>query len=74
VKKLIAVLALLVATVASAQTKTASRTVFGIELGTGLSIPECALNPELKALGEIAYDVRLDGPDAVCFERELPPP
>jgi hypothetical protein len=64
----------LVATVALAQTKRASMTVFGVELGKALSLPECAINPRMKALGEVVYEVTMDGPEALCFERDSQPP
>jgi hypothetical protein len=42
---------------------------FGLELGKSVSIPECAINPRMKALGSIVYEVTMDGPEIVCFQR-----
>src|ERR1700733_8237106 len=65
----LAALITVVASVAWGQTKAPSMTVFGAELGKSVSIPECAINPRMKALGSIVYEVTMDGPEIVCFQR-----
>jgi hypothetical protein len=73
-KKALIVLSFFLASTAFAQT---DRTVFGIQLGDTLSIPECAVDENMRKLGSVTYDasdLSIEGPKTTCFERDSQTP
>jgi hypothetical protein len=64
---LIITISLVIVLVASAQTKSADATVFGLHLGAKFSLPECARSTTGDA-GVLNYDYRSE-PSSPCFPR-----